>query len=58
MDEIARAGRIPELRRSIESGQLSYLLDRLLPDPRRSLLFIDQFEEIFTHWTGQELRYR
>jgi transcriptional regulator with XRE-family HTH domain/tetratricopeptide (TPR) repeat protein len=59
MDEIARAGRIPELRGLIESGQLSYLLDRLLPEPGHcALLFIDQFEELFTHCASQDTRYR
>ncbi len=59
LDEISRAARLPELIRVIEAGQLSYLLARRLPDSSHNLLlFIDQFEELYTQCASQEIRRR
>jgi len=50
-DEISRAAKLPKLRDVLEQGQLCYLLRQVLAanGSRALLLFIDQFEELYTH---------
>lgn len=57
-DEISRAAQLPRLREVLQQGQLSYLLKRLLTANRSRglLLFIDQFEELFTQCSAQAFR--
>ena len=57
-DEISRAAQLPKLRDVLERGQLCYLLRQVLAGngSRALLLFIDQFEEVYTHCSAQTLR--
>jgi hypothetical protein len=57
-DEISRAAQLPKLHDVLERGQLCYLLRQVLAanGSRALLLFIDQFEELYTHCTAQTLR--
>ena len=57
-DEISRAAQLPKLRDVLERGQLCYLLRQVLAanGSRALLLFIDQFEELYTHCGAQTLR--
>jgi len=57
-DEISRAAQLPKLRDVLERGQLCYLLRQVLAasGSRALLLFIDQFEELYTHCSAQTLR--
>ena len=57
-DEISRAAKLPKLRDVLEQGQLCYLLRQVLAanGSRALLLFIDQFEELYTHCGAQTLR--
>src|SRR5271166_4639894 len=57
-DEISRAAQLPKLRDVLEGGQLCYLLRQVLAanGSRALLLFIDQFEELYTHCGAQTLR--
>ena len=57
-DEISRAAQLPKLRDVLHQGQLCYLLRQVLAanDNRGLLLFIDQFEELYTHCSVQTLR--
>ena len=57
-DEISRAAQLPKLRDVLERGQLCYLLRQVLAanGNRALLLFIDQFEELYTHCSAQTLR--
>src|SRR6201997_4641318 len=59
-DEISRAAQLPRLREVLEQGQLCYLLRQALAanGNRALLVFIDQFEELFTHCNTQTLRDR
>jgi tetratricopeptide (TPR) repeat protein/DNA-binding XRE family transcriptional regulator len=43
----AKTVRVPELARSLENGQLPLLLERVAEKAGSTLLFIDQFEELF-----------
>ena len=56
-DEISRAAQLPKLN-VLEQGQLCYLLRQVLASDgsRALLLFIDQFEELYTHCCSQALR--
>ena len=58
LDEVSRAAQLPKLRDVLEHGQLCYLLRQVLAaNGRRALLlFIDQFEELYTHCSAQTLR--
>ena len=60
LDEISRAAQLPKLRLTLQEGQLGYLLERLLLRQGNNglLLFIDQFEELYTHGGRQEVRQR
>jgi tetratricopeptide (TPR) repeat protein len=57
-DEISRAAQLPKLREVLEQGQLCYLLRQVLATngSHALLLFIDQFEELYTHVSAQTLR--
>jgi tetratricopeptide (TPR) repeat protein len=57
-DEISRAGQLPKLREVLAQGQLCYLLRQALAanGDRALLLFIDQFEELYTQCNTQTLR--
>src|SRR5258708_5313711 len=57
-DEISRAAQLPRLREVLEQGQLCYLLRQAVAanGNRALLLFIDQFEELFTQCNTQTLR--
>lgn len=57
-DELSRAAQLPKLREVLEQGQLSYLLRQALAanGSRSVLLFIDQFEELYTQCNTQSLR--
>ena len=57
-DEISRAAQLPKLREVLEKGQLRYLLRRAVAanGNRALLLFIDQFEELYTQCNTQTLR--
>jgi hypothetical protein len=57
-DEISRAAQLPKLRDVLERGQLCYLLRQVLAanGSHALLLFIDQFEELYTHCSAQTLR--
>src|SRR5258707_2426732 len=57
-DEISRAAQLPRLREVLEQGQLRYLLRRAVAanGNRPLLLFIDQFEELYTQCNTQTLR--
>jgi tetratricopeptide (TPR) repeat protein len=57
-DEISRAAQLPKLREVLEQGQLRYLLRRAVAanGNRALLLFIDQFEELYTQCNTQTLR--
>src|SRR5260221_1255155 len=57
-DEISRAAQLPKLREVLEQGQLRYLLRRAVAanGNRPLLLFIDQFEELYTQCNAQTLR--
>src|SRR5258707_2017956 len=57
-DEISRAAQLPKLREVLEQGQLCYLLRQALAanGDRALLLFIDQFEELYTQCNTQTLR--
>ena len=57
-DDLSRAAQLPKLREVLEQGQLSYLLRRALAANRSLsvLLFIDQFEELYTQCDTQALR--
>ncbi|MBV8329002.1 MAG: tetratricopeptide repeat protein [Verrucomicrobia bacterium] len=59
-DEISRAAQLPKLREVLEQGQLNYLLRQAVAanDDRALLLFIDQFEELYTQCNTQTLRDR
>jgi tetratricopeptide (TPR) repeat protein len=59
-DEISRAAQLPKLREVLEQGQLCYLLRQALAanGNRALLVFIDQFEELYTHCNAQTLRDR
>ncbi len=59
-DEISRAADLPRLRTVLEQGQLSYLLAQILSKQNESglLLFIDQFEELYTLCASQAVRER
>jgi transcriptional regulator with XRE-family HTH domain len=60
LDEITRAGQLSKLALVLQEGQLGYLLERLLLIQGKSwlLLFIDQFEELYTQCNSQETRQR
>jgi hypothetical protein len=49
---------MPKLRDVLEQGQLCYLLKQILiaDGTHGLLLFIDQFEEIYTHCSAQVIR--
>ena len=57
-DEISRAAQLPRLREVLEQGQLSYLLKQiaLAGGYEGLLLFIDQFEELYTQCNAQRVR--
>jgi tetratricopeptide (TPR) repeat protein len=57
-DEISRAGHLLRLREVLEQGQLPYLLKRILAGNggRGLLVFIDQFEELYTQCSAPSLR--
>jgi tetratricopeptide (TPR) repeat protein len=57
-DQISRAAQLPRLRDVLEHGQLFYLLKQLLAanGSRALLLFVDQFEELYTHCSAQTVR--
>jgi hypothetical protein len=59
-DEISRAADLPKLREVLEQGQLCYLLHQVLAanGDHGLLLFIDQFEELYTHCGAQTTRDR
>jgi hypothetical protein len=58
LDEISRAARVPMLSRVLREGQLPYLLRRL-PHLRNGLLvFVDQFEELYTQVSSQAVRHQ
>lgn len=59
-DEIYRAAQIPKLRQVLEDGQLCYLLGQILLTHANKglLLFVDQFEEIFTQCGAHGVRNR
>lgn len=59
-DEISRAAQLPRLHEVLEQGQLTYLLAQILRTGKtnRLLLFIDQFEELYTHCNAQRVRDR
>ncbi|MGH9438481.1 MAG: helix-turn-helix domain-containing protein, partial [Terriglobia bacterium] len=58
LDEISRAAHLPKLRGVLEQGQLCYLLRQILASSgsRGLLLFIDQFEELYTHCGSPSIR--
>jgi transcriptional regulator with XRE-family HTH domain/tetratricopeptide (TPR) repeat protein len=60
LDEISRAAQLPRLRQVLEQGQLFFLLRQLAVADSGGdlLLFIDQFEEIYTQCGTQEVRDR
>jgi conflict system STAND superfamily ATPase len=60
LDEIRRAAQLPRLHEVLKQGQLSYLLTQILrnSDADALLLFIDQFEELYTQCHEQPLRDR
>ena len=57
-DQISCAAQLPRLREVLEQGQLCYLLKQILSanGSRTLLLFIDQFEELYTHCNAQTVR--
>lgn len=59
-DEISRAAQLPKLHEVLEQGQLAYLLAQILrlSKKNRLLLFIDQFEELYTQCVAQNVRDR
>lgn len=59
-DEISRAAQLPRLHEVLEQGQLTYLLGQILRADKnnRLLLFIDQFEELYTQCNTQRVRDR
>lgn len=60
LDEITRAAQLPRLHEVLEQGQLPYLLTQILRDSDADalLLFIDQFEELYTQCHEQPVRDR
>lgn len=59
-DEITRAAQLPRLHEVLQQGQLSYLLTQIFRNSNADglLLFIDQFEELYTQCHGQHVRDR
>ncbi|HEX4229263.1 MAG TPA: helix-turn-helix transcriptional regulator [Bryobacteraceae bacterium] len=57
-DQISRAAQLPKLREVLEQGQLFYLLKQLVLAGGGDglLLFIDQFEELYTQCSTQSVR--
>ncbi|MGA8597895.1 MAG: AAA family ATPase [Bryobacteraceae bacterium] len=60
LDETARAAQLPKLSLALQDGQLGYVLHHILAIQENGcfLLFIDQFEELYTHCNRQETRQR
>lgn len=59
-DEISRAAQLPRLHEVLEQGQLTYLLAQILRSDKKNrlLIFIDQFEELYTQCNAQRVRDR
>lgn len=57
-DQISHAAQIPKLRAVLQEGQLAYLLRQIAAANQGNgvLMFIDQFEELYTHCTSQPVR--